>query len=69
MTEENAEKIKVAKDTGTFARANPCVCGRVPRIDPETGKLTKHHIGTKHPGFVGISKAKRNVTWCPEVAD
>jgi len=71
VTEEKNpdEKIKTAKDTGTFVRAGVCACGRVPRIDPETGKITKHWIGRSHPGFKGISRQKRKETWCPEVKD
>jgi hypothetical protein len=65
-----AGAVKTAKDTGTFARAPiSCKCGRYPRINPETGKLTKHKIGKEHPGFPGMSHAKRLATWCPEVTE
>lgn len=65
-----AAAAKVAKDTGTFSRAPiTCKCGRYPRINPETGKLSKHKIGKLHPGFAGISREKRKEMWCPEVSD
>lgn len=76
-TEDPKEKLdaalagaaKVAMDTGTLVRGRKCKCGRVPRHNQETGKLTKHRIGKHHPGFAGISREKRKEMWCPEVSD
>lgn len=69
LDEALAGAVKTAKDTGTWTHAPTCKCGRSPRINPETGKLTKHKIGKEHPGFAGVSHAKRMRTWCPEATE
>lgn len=68
--QDMAGTVKIAKDTGTFAPAPiACKCGRRPRINPKTGKLTRHRVGKDHPGFQGVSRAKRRENWCPEVPE
>lgn len=46
-----------------------CVCGRMARVHPETGKARKHHPGKNHPTLTHLSKEKRKAGWCPEVRD
>jgi hypothetical protein len=64
-----AGKAKVAQDTGTLTRGGRCKCGRIPRLNPETGKLTRHRIGKEHPSFTAMAREKRKEMWCPEVTE
>ena len=45
----------------------PCICGRMVRVHPETGKAAPHHPANSHPTLTHYSKEQRKKLWCPEV--
>lgn len=65
-----AGAVKTSAASMTWTRSPvPCKCGRIPRINPETRKLSKHRVGKNHPGFKDMNREKRKEMWCPEVVE